>query len=226
MPRITRISDQASNPDRVSVFIDGQFCCGIRKRTFQGMNMKVGDEISCEELKEKESFYWKQSYGEAAWKKEKVRIDKVKNVIEAIDERLLVKVVGFGADTDQLIEKHPDEKGKPDLDVSSKQAPETVLIKVEVTGTERSRGSGYWVRPDKLEYAENHPEEDVWIVLHYAEPAELFIFIKPIAGKVYERHTIQIFEAGEIMCIFNDGDQELRSHDEFSQYIKNKFNLV
>jgi hypothetical protein len=188
--------------------------------------MKVGDEISCEELKEKESFYWKQSYGEAAWKKEKVRIDKVKNVIEAIDERLLVKVVGFGADTDQLIEKHPDEKGKPDLDVSSKQAPETVLIKVEVTGTERSRGSGYWVRPDKLEYAENHPEEDVWIVLHYAEPAELFIFIKPIAGKLYERHTIQIFEAGEIMCIFNDGDQELRSHDEFSQYIKNKFNLV
>ncbi len=119
MAKITRISDQASNPDRVSVFIDGSFCCGIRKRTFQGMHLKVGDEISCDHLKEKESFYWKQSYGEAAWKKEKVRIDKVKNLIEGIDDRLLVKVAGFGADTDELIEKHPDEKGKPDLYIST-----------------------------------------------------------------------------------------------------------
>lgn len=226
MPGITRISDQADNPDRVSVFIDGQFCCGIRKRTFQGMNLSVGDEISCDALKEKENFYWKLSYGETAWKKEKFRIDKVKNVIETIDEQLLVKVVGFGADTDQLIEKHPDEKGKPDLDISTKETPGTVLLKVEVTGTERLRGTGYWVRPDKLEYAESHPEEDVWIVLHYAEPQELFVFIKPIPGKVYERHTIEIFEAGEIMCIFNEGEKELKSHEEFSQYVKTKINLA
>ncbi|MEO6404890.1 MAG: hypothetical protein ABIY51_15995 [Ferruginibacter sp.] len=164
MPKITEISDQSSNPGRVNVFIDGQFCCGIRKRTFQGMNLSPGDEITCEELKGKENFYWKQSYGEAAWKKEKVRIDKVKNLIGVIDNHLLVKVVGFGADTLELIEKHPDEKGKPDLDISTNENPDVVLLKVEVTGTERLRGTGYWVRPDKLEYAENHPDEDVWIV--------------------------------------------------------------
>lgn len=225
MPKITEISDQSSNPGRVNVFIDGQFCCGIRKRTFQGMNLSPGDEITCEELKGKENFYWKQSYGEAAWKKEKVRIDKVKNLIGVIDNHLLVKVVGFGADTLELIEKHPDEKGKPDLDISTNENPDVVLLKVEVTGTERLRGTGYWVRPDKLEYAENHPDEDVWIVLHYAEPQELFVFIKPIPGKVYERHTIKIFDAGEIMCIFNEGEKELKSHGEFTKYIKGKLNL-
>lgn len=226
MPKITRISDQKANPDKVSIYIDNEFCCGIRKRTFQGMNLNVGDEISCAELKERENFYWKKSYGETAWKKEKVRINKVKEKIETVDERLLIKVVGFGADTDELIEKHPDEKGKPDLDIATKQNPDTVLLKVEVTGTERSRGTGYWVRPDKLEYAENHPAEDVWIILHFAEPEEKFVFIKPVPRKIYKTQTQEIRQAGEFMCVFNEGDEEIRSFDEFSAHLKKKFEVA
>jgi len=38
------------------------------------MGLSVGDEISCDDLKEKENLFWKSSYGEEAWKKEKVRI--------------------------------------------------------------------------------------------------------------------------------------------------------
>lgn len=51
--RITRITDQVSNSERVSVYINHEFCVGIRKRTFQGMNLEVGSEITCDELKEK-----------------------------------------------------------------------------------------------------------------------------------------------------------------------------
>lgn len=221
MPKITNITEQQSNRERLNIFIDKQFCVGIRKRTFQAMKLKIGDEISCEELKDKEKFFWKQAYGEDAWKKEKIRINKVKEVIENIDNRFKVEAVGFGADSEEMIEKHPDQKGVPDLDVVKGEGDnKEIVIKVEVTGTEKLRGEGYWVRPDKIEYAESHPDEDVWIILHYAEPQELFVFIKPTAGKKYERHTIQIRDAGEIMCIFNDGDDEVANLEEFAAYIR------
>lgn len=220
MPRITRISPQQSNPERLNVFIDGHFCCGIRQRTFQAMKLAVGSEISCEELKEKENFFWKQAYGQEAWQKEKVRLERVKAMIEEMDDRLMVRVVGFGADTNQLIARHPDEKGKPDLDVVLKSAPDSVLLKVEVTGTEQRRGAGYWVRPDKLEYAENHPKEDVWIVLHYALPTEEIIFIRPEPHKKYECHRIEIKGAGEIMCVFQEGDPELKTPVAFAAHLR------
>jgi len=220
MSKITAIKEQASHPDRVNVFIDNTFCCGIRKRTFQAMDLKVGDEISCAELKEKESFFWKQAYGEEAWKKEKVRIEKVATLINEIDENALVKIVGFGADSEVLIKEHPEEKGKPDIDVMHKDRPEVTLIKVEITGTERMRGTDYWVRPDKIVYAENHPEEDVWIILHFAKPEEIFVFVQPIKGKKYPRITKVIKDAGEIFCIFNNGDEEVKSLEEFSEHLR------
>lgn len=225
MPKITGISPQKSNPDKLNIFIDGSFCTGVRKRTFQAMNLKIGDEISCEQLKERENFFWKQAYQEV-WKNEKVRIEKVAKLIESIDEKALVKIVGFGAASEVLIKDHPDEKGKPDIDVAHKLKPEITLLKIEVTGTERMRGADYWVRPDKIEYAENHPDEDVWIILHFSEPETIFICIQPIKGKKYERHKITIREAEEIFCIFKKGDAELKTLIEFSENLKTRLDEV
>lgn len=61
---------------------------------YEGMNM------TCEELKNKENFFWKQMYNEDSWKKEKVRLNKVKEYIKSIDinGKIEVKEVGFGAD--------------------------------------------------------------------------------------------------------------------------------
>jgi len=219
MPKITKISNQVNSKDRVNVFINGVFCAGIRKRTFQAMNLEVGSDITCEDLKEKENFFWKQAYAEDAWKKEKVRIDRIKEIIEGIDDRLLVKIVGFGADSNELIKEHPEEKGVPDLNIVLKEDPANILMKVEVTGTERLRGIGYWVRPDKIEYAENHSDENVWTVLHYSDPTELIKFIKHIPGKKYKRHEIDIRGAGEIMCIFNNEDEEVIDLDLFKEEI-------
>lgn len=225
MPRITAIKPQASNAERVSIFIDGNFCTGVRLRTFQAMGLNVGDEISCAELKEKENYFWKQAYQDV-WKNEKVRIEKVANLIKGIDANALVKIVGFGADSEVLIKEHPDEKGKPDIDVTHKMKEEITLLKVEVTGTERMRGTDYWVRPDKLEYAENHPEDDVWIILHFSEPEEIFIFIQPIKNKKYERHMKNIRGAGEIFCIFNNGDEDVKTLAEFSEHLKGRLDEV
>lgn len=70
MPKITAILPQKSNAERLNIFIDGSFCTGVRERTFKAMNLKIGDEITCEKLKEQENYYWKETYKEV-WKKEK-----------------------------------------------------------------------------------------------------------------------------------------------------------
>ena len=225
MPKITAIKPQTSNTERLSIFIDDAFCTGVRLRTFQAMGLNVGDEVSCAELKEKEIFFWKQAYQDV-WKNEKVRIEKVANLIKGIDKNALVKIVGFGADSEVLIKEHPDEKGKPGIDVMHKMKDEITLLKVEVTGTERMRGTDYWVRPDKLEYSENHPEEDVWIILHFSEPEEIFIFIQPTKNKKYDRHTKNIRGAGEIFCIFNNSDEDVKTLAEFSEHLKQKLDEV
>lgn len=219
MPKITAIVEQKTNSDRVSVYVDGVFCTGMRKRTFQDMGIARGDEISCERLKEMESHFWKEKYGTQSWEKEKVRLNKVKKLIDGNINDAVVKITGFGADSTEIIREHAAEQGVPDLSISNKDNPDNVLVRIEVTGTERLRGDGYWVRPDKLEYAENHPDQDVWIVLHFAEPEEKFVCIKPAQGKKYQRHEINIKGAGEIFCIFNDGDEEIKTVDQFLQHI-------
>ena len=220
MPVITRIAEQ-HDTERISVYIDGTFCTGIRKRTFQAMNLQEGDKISCEELKENENFFWKHAYKDV-WRQEKERINKVASLVQDICENALIKIVGFGANSETLIKEHPDEKGKPDIDVMQKGPPGTAILKIEVTGTQRMRGIDFWIRPDKLQYAEKHPEEDVWIILHFAKPKEIFVFIKPVMHRKYERHTKNIRGAGEIFCVFKPGDEEIRSLEEFSFHLKQK----
>ena len=183
------------------------------------MSIEVGTQISCDEVKNLEQFHWKNQYGKAAWEREQVRLTRIVEIIEGIDERAQVNVVGFGAGSSEFIDKHPEEAGKPDLEVLLR-ADETVsIILVEVTGTETRRGADYWVRPDKLEYCKNHPEEDVWIVLHYKHPQELVIFIKPDGDTKHDAQEIVIRGSTEYYVIFDDNSPELRSQEEFSDYL-------
>src|SRR5699024_5647713 len=146
MPKITKITPK---PDkgRVWVYVDGEYCCSIRERTFPAMNLHAGQEISCGEIKELESFHWKHAYGQAAWDKEKARLSRVKTLIEGIDPRVEARITGFGADSSEFIAAHPSESGKPDIEVISKEDIQFVLLLVEVTGTESMRPgtSTYWV---------------------------------------------------------------------------------
>ena len=219
MPRITKIIYNAEK-ERYWVYVDGEYCASIRKRTFGAMGLKEGQEITCPEIKEMENFHWKNVYGQTAWDKEKVRLERVKSRIESFDNRIIVNTVGFGADTNEYIASHPDEAGKPDLEIRTRDA-NILLLLVEVTGTEAMRGSDYWVRPDKLAYAKNHSTEDVWIVLHYAQP-ERFIYIKPDPSRMYDVKDIEIRESVERYVIFSYNDKDVIPEENFVLHLRNR----
>lgn len=223
MSKITKIYPLPANPPqypeaKVLVYIDGQKCVAVRERTWQAMKLKAGDTITCDELKQREIYHWKLMYGKSSWEKEKVRLEKVSYLIESIDKRIKSEIVGFGADSTDLILEHPEESGKPDIAVHLRKTM-VVLIFAEVTGTETMRGSAYWVRPDKLKYANNHIDQDVWIILHYAKPVEKFVFIKPIPGKSYSIVNKVIKGSTEFYVEFSDADVEVVPFDTFKNHL-------
>jgi hypothetical protein len=190
------------------------------------MGLKEGMEIDCQAVKNLENFHWKREYEKVgAWDKEKIRLEKVKNLIESLDNRVEAVVVGFGAGHTEFITAHPEEAGKPDLRVQTKQGEVLVLL-IEVTGTETMRGNTYWLRPDKLTYARNHPDEDVWFILHYAKPQENFVFIKPISEHQYKIVNQEIRGSIEHYVEFENGSPSVKSQAEFLQYLTQRVDSI
>lgn len=220
VPKITAI-EESSKGDRKRIFVDGAFCVQMRNRTFSAMNLSVGQEISCATLRDMETHFWKHSYGKASWEKEKKRLDRVRDLLNWADNRAEVVITGFGADSTEFIEGHPKETGKPDIEVKLKGQNISVLM-IEVTGTEQRRGSDYWVRPDKLAYAQAHLDMDVWLVLHYALPSEKFVIIKPNATAAYVAQDFTIRGAVEHYVVFSDTATEIVSLNNFKEYLNRK----
>jgi len=218
MPNITEVKN-ADDKDRVYVWVDGSYCCSIRTRTWKAIELSVGSEISCEELQERESFFWKNAYGQKAWEEEKKRLERVKGWIKTYLPSVQVKTLGFGAESTEFIAEHPGEKGDPDLSLAFGGRE---VIALEVSGTGTQRGQDFWVRPDKLKYAQNHPERDVWIVLHYRKPKERFVWIKPDLSKNYEDKERVIRGVSERYVIFDNNSEEVKSSAEFSNYVAQK----
>lgn len=210
--------------DRFQIYINNKKCASIRARIKPAMAIEVGTKITCKELIEFEKYVWKRLYGPASWEKEKIRINKVKNLIEKISNDLEVRVVGFGADSVEELKFHPNEAGSPDLSIINTLKSGETEILIEVTGTERMKDSHlneYWIRPDKLEYIKQHPEKCIWVILYYSEPEEKFIFIKPEINSNYKGEIENIKGADEKYVKFNDKSIEKKSQEEFFQEIKN-----
>ena len=220
MPRITKITYKPEK-QRYWVFVDGVYCASIRERTFPALNLTAGMEISCDKVKELENFHWKNAYNKESWEKEKVRLNKVVNLIENIDTRLKANIVGFGADTTEYIKEHPEEQGSPDIEVVLNDTG-VIIIFVEVSGTEFMRGESYWIRKDKIEFIQNHPEKDIWVILHYSNIDEKFVFIKADLKKTYIVSSKTIKQATEYYVEFYPNSPELKSFQEFKSYLKNK----
>ena len=218
MSKITKIH-YAQHRDKYWIYTNGEYCASIRARTFKGMDLFVGQEITCAEVKEMENYHWKNSYGKAAWEKEKVRIDRVIALLESVNKQIIVNVTGFGADTTDLIKTHPEEAGKPDLEVLLDNDRQLLIMQIEVTGTEMKRGSDYWIRPDKLEYCRNHPDENVWVILHYAQPSEQFVFIKPDNQRQYQHTEKVIRDSVEFYIVFDDASPETKTLAEFTSHL-------
>lgn len=213
MPTITWITPDQYKEDRTAVFIDNKFCTSIRNRTFMAMNLKKGDTISCEELKEKENFHWKKTYGVPSWEKEQVRLGKVKMLVRNLCNNLDICETGFGAGKTEFLAMHPDESGSPDLTIYKHDLE---VMYIEVTGTEHKRGDDYWIRPDKITYFQNHPEKNIWIILYYND-VDQFIFIRPDQHKTYSFSEELINGAIEYYVKFNDTSIEVKDQNEFEE---------
>ena len=220
MSRITDIR-YIENSERYWVYVDGDYCTSIRARTFPALNLHVGREITCQEVIDLESFHWKHKYGQESWKKEKLRINRVKELIEGRFPRLEAVVIGFGADSDEFLSEHPDSAGVPDLAIRGRDTGKQYCL-LEVTGTDSMRGAKYWVRPDKLRYAIDHPQEDVWICLHYGQPDEKFVFLKPDPAAAYQPSEIKIRDSVELFVEFHSDAGEVHSATSFFSHLLSK----
>jgi len=220
MPVITKVlSKQGTNKDRVYVYIDGKFCTSIRERTWIGMHLAVGSSISCEELKIFEQNFWKKLYGVDSWQREKIRINRVINWFAKYIPQVEVMPVGLGTDRNDYLENvHSEEKGEPDLSIRL-HSSEIEIIALEVSGTEKMQGNDYWIRKDKIDYIQNHPERDLWVVLHYKLPKEKFIWLKFIPEKSYQTTVINIKGADEYYVILTNDAEEIKLSDYFRKYI-------
>jgi hypothetical protein len=224
--KITRI-EYKPEKKRYWIFVNGEYCCSIRERTFPALKLSVGLVVTCDEVKERENFFWKQQYGRPAWEKEGVRLTKVKTLIDSIDPRAEAQVVGFGAGSTGFIAEHPKEAGRPDIEVVTADGRRLVLLAVEVTGTEQMRGTTYWVRPDKLAYVQAHPEQEVWLILHYAEPQERFVFIRPSPKKAHYSVAEKVIRgATEYYVEFTDDSPEVVSLEAFRQNLVKKIDAA
>ena len=206
--------------DRIYVYIDDIYCFSVRSRTWISFNLKIGDEADCEELKDKEKFIWKNLYNKESWEKEKKRLLYVSKWIKKYIPFVEVRITGFGADTTDFIAKHPAEKGKPDMQIFLENT-ETIVLLLEVTGTEYKKGDDFWVRPDKIEYIQTHPEQDIWIALHYLEDKKI-IWIKPIIDKKYTYVEKNLKGAIEYYVIFTKNSPEVKTSKYFKDYIDQK----
>jgi hypothetical protein len=219
MSKITKVV--IKDEERVWVYVDNHYCCSIRQRTWKAMNLGEGSEITCEALKDKENFFWKKAYGETAWKKEKVRIDRIVGWFKKYIPEVAVNIVGFGAESNEFIDKHPENHGEPDLSICIPNT-DIEIIALEVTGTEEQRGNGYWIRPDKISYIQNNPSRDIWIALHYQKPNEKFIWLKPELKKQYNYINVEIRGATEHYISFDEHAVEIKSSETLRNYIRTK----
>lgn len=221
MGKITNIQEnKGTNKDRVYVFIDNEYCISIRARTWLAFKLQINDIADCEEIKKKEKLFWKQLYGKDSWKKEKVRLHYVSKWLEKYIPNIDIKITGFGANTTELIEEHPDEKGEPDMQILLKNT-NTIVLFLEVTGTEQKRGTDYWIRPDKIDYIQKHFNKDIWVALHYADTREI-IWIQPLKDIKYNYIEKNLKGAIEYFVIFNNTSEEVKTSQEFKDYLDSK----
>ncbi len=210
MPRITKFSPYVdkNGKERVAVHLDGKWAIGVRARIFPALKLNIGDETTVETLNEQESFFFKNHYGPKAWEAEKKRIQRVLDFLKWTRLGLTPTICGFGADSLEILKEHPKVPGEPDMAI---QGPDgQFLMHLEVTGTDYQRGTGFWVRPDKIACAQRHPDQESWVALHYAragqEGKERLLFFKIDPHKTYEATMMNIRGAGEPYVVLGEED--------------------
>jgi len=110
MGRITAISSQRRNPNRYSIFIDGEFVLGIDKKTVEDMDLRVGklvDEKDLKKITSQEELNKAQAYALMllGYRERSLREIKIRMRQKGYEEKLVEKVVKYLKDRNLINDK-------------------------------------------------------------------------------------------------------------------------
>lgn len=110
MGTITAINSQRRNPNRYSVFIDGEFALGIDKKTVEDMDLRVGKSIDKKNLKKitsQEESNKAQAYALMllGYRERSVREIRIRMRQKGYEEKLIEKVVKYLKDQNLIDDK-------------------------------------------------------------------------------------------------------------------------
>ncbi|MCK4617302.1 regulatory protein RecX [Candidatus Aerophobetes bacterium] len=110
MGRITAISSQRRNPDRYSIFIDGEFVLGIDKKTIEDMDLRVGklvDEKDLKKITSQEELNKAQAYALMllGYRERSLREIEMRMRQKGYEEKLVEKVVKYLKDRNLINDK-------------------------------------------------------------------------------------------------------------------------
>jgi len=118
-----------------------------------------------------DSEFWKKLHS-GMWKDGIHRSQIVGELIQSFGYE--IRDNGFLSNSIEYSKESPAERGIPDLMITKNGISVCFL---EITGTVKMVGTDIWIRPDKFEYAEKHPEIDCWVG-HIEESSKTIRFIK------------------------------------------------
>jgi len=110
MGRITAINSQRRNPNRYSIFIDGEFVLGIDKETVEDMDLRVGklvDEKDLKKITSQEELNKAQAYALMllGYRERSLREIKIRMRQKGYEEKLVEKVVKYLKDRNLINDK-------------------------------------------------------------------------------------------------------------------------
>jgi len=225
MPKITQIKFNTMTK-RVAVYIDYHFCLSIRDNIWQKMGLTNGSEISSIELKQKERIIWKNLRKTNALGNSKQALLRVQYWFSKHMPNLEAQIIDFNlAQSDRPSpESYPGIGSNQRIRILLKRTV-TEIMTLEVASTEIRRGINYWIRAEKIDYAKNQYNRDVWIVLYCKYPNEKLIWIKPLSNKQYQREEL-ISNTLSYFISFNFKSPEVYSSQNFCEYVQNKLDQI
>jgi hypothetical protein len=225
MPKITLIKND-NKTNRVAVYVDFHFCASVRQSIWEEMDLAEGSEISCSELHKKEALTWKQANKKNTIFNSKQAINCtmqwLNQYLPTLDARVIDFRFGYSSNPSSV--SYPSTRNDQNISLLLK-GTSTEVITLEVASTEIQRGINYWVRADKIAYAQSQSSRDAWVVLYYRHPHERFVWIHPVSDKKYKAEEI-IDNTKNYFVAFNDRSPEVHSSQEFCQYIQDKIDKM
>lgn len=200
--------------DRYAVFVNEALQAMIRAPIFHALRLAVGQRISKEDLALREQQQVRVLLRDGASKRDTFRQRRVSELLQQCHPEITVEIEGPTVSVASPA-YHPKAEGKPDLTVRLRGGHLPVMA-VEVAGADWRDGDTYFVRAERFRHALAHPDEESWIVLHYSQPDERFVFVRPLPGHDYAGRERLLGSRVDRFVELNDPSPEVQTQEQFA----------